>query len=52
MDKMFNKDEEIGCLQICGKHPCKHPPIGCKYTKYNLVPHFIGDFFVSLYCPL
>lgn len=30
----------------------KHPPIGCKYTKYNLVPHFIGDFFVSLYCPL
>ena len=31
---------------------CKHPPIGCKYTKYNLVPHFIGDFFVSLYCPL
>ena len=35
-----------------GKHPRKHPPIGCKYTKYNLVPHFIGDFFVSLYCPL
>ncbi len=34
------------------KHPRKHPPIGCKYTKYNLVPHFIGDFFVSLYCPL
>ena len=38
--------------KICGKHPRKHPPIGGKYTKYNLVPHFIGDFFVSLYCPL
>ena len=33
------------------KNNGKHPPIGCKYTKYNLVPHFIGDFFVSLYCP-
>lgn len=26
----------------------KHPPIGCKYTKYNLVPHFIGDFLLIL----
>lgn len=30
----------------------KRPPIGCKYTKYNLIPYFIGDFFLIFVLPI
>jgi hypothetical protein len=51
--KSDKKEFDINLIMFnCIFRNRKHPPIGCKYTKYNLVPHFIGDFFVSLYCPL